>query len=419
MIRALTIAALALTTTTANATYAPSGAMMQVDPYIATMSVRILRNQTKFETNKLASLPGRRDVPIFGHMPDLTYSYFPGPSKNSPLVFVVPGLGGASDEGAGLYLADVLNHVGFAAAVVANPFSWKFVLKRAPIAVPGYIPEEAQELAKMMNDVKASLRDEGVRPSSYMAVGYSLGAIHLGFLEMAEKDGTLKSPVGLSKVVMINPPLDLTYALTQLDKLEQFRDHFTKDQQDLMWGQVFARAGSLSAPAKGEDLQSIMLKTMKAMGISRGQAAFLIGESFRQSLTDLMVVSQSVQDRGLLKQPMSQFHRNAREEEASNILYGQYMHNFMMPFWQRHQGTNFDDAGFVAQGSLVKFTSRLAAIPELRLVHNADDFLTAPADLRAVDSALGARAMVMPYGGHVGNLWAPAEQRAIVGLLKN
>jgi hypothetical protein len=409
---------LALSALPTFATVLPKSSVAQIDPYIATLSVRLLRASSVPKLSSLAGLPGRTRLPVFGDKAKLEFAFFRGASPTSPLVFVVPGLGGMPNDGAAQYVGDILKHVGDNVAVLTNPFSWKFVLARSVDAVPGYIPEEAQQLAKMMNDVRSQLASAGVHPSSVSAVGYSLGAVHLGFLELAEKAGTLKNPVGLKRVVMINPPLDMEYALTQLDRLENIRDRLSKNQQDNIWGNILSKSDSISAPKKNENLVTYLQGAIKTLNVTRSQAAFLIGESFRTSLTELIVASQTVHDRGLLKEPISEYHRNARISEASGIIYGKYMNEFMKPFWEKKEGTNFDTSNFVAQASLVKFKSQLAQMPEIRLIHNADDFLTNADDLTALDAALGQRSMVFPYGGHIGNLWAPNVQRAIVGALQ-
>lgn len=419
LLNALSVfAALSLTSQTTFATVLPSSSVAPINPYLATLSVRLLKASSKPKFYPLAGLPGRTSLPVFGDKAKLDFAFFAGATPTSPLVFVVPGLGGSTSDGSAQYVADLIKHAGYNVAVVANPFSWKFVLARSVDAVPGYVPDEAQQLAFMLNDVRTKLAANGVRPTSVSAVGYSLGAIHLGYLEMAEKAGTLKNPVGLKRVVMINPPLDMTFALSQLDRLEQARDHFSKNQRDYIWGNIYSKADLITAPTKGQDLVAFLEGAIKTLNVSPAQAAFLIGESFRLSLADLLVASQTVHDRGLLKQPLSEYHRNARMLEASGILYGTYMNEFMMPFWQKKKSTNFVANDFVAQASLVKFTAKLAQISEFRLIHNADDFLTSPKDLAAVDAALGQRSMIFPYGGHVGNLWAPNVQRAIIGSLR-
>jgi hypothetical protein len=43
--------------------------------------------------------------------------------------------------------------------------------------------------------------------------------------------------------------------------------------------------------------------------------------------------------------------------------------------------------------------------PAYRLVHNQDDFLARPEDIKTISERMKNRAIIYPKGGHLGNLW--------------
>jgi hypothetical protein len=57
--------------------------------------------------------------------------------------------------------------------------------------------------------------------------------------------------------------------------------------------------------------------------------------------------------------------------------------------------------------------------PAFRLLHNQDDFLTRPEHLSEFAEAMGDRAVVYPYGGHVGNLWHQTNLDDIFAMVKD
>ncbi|RYZ93627.1 MAG: hypothetical protein EOP06_00225 [Proteobacteria bacterium] len=405
-------------TSTALAVAAPIAAVPALDPYLATVSAKVLSSGKNPKLFALSSLPGRDRTPILEDKPALKFAFFAGAAKASPLVFVVAGLGGTAEEGSALFIGDVLSRGGYNVAVVPNPFSWQFVLKRSRVAMPGFIPTETQELLDMMVEVRNCLARKSVTPSETSAVGYSLGAVHLGLLQLQMSRGEIKSEIHFKRLVLINPPLNIPYALDQIDNLERKKDEYSADQRTLLWGVMLHKVGSLGKPKKGGDYGVYVRNAISELKVSPHQAAFLIGESFRSSLTDLIFASQQVRDRGVLREPVGRFKRNSRMEEASGILYGQYMNDYMMPFWQDRRGTEYARTEFANQASLSRSVRALGKESSVRLIHNQDDFLTDSEDLKALDSELGSRSLVFRYGGHVGNLWSPAVQLALIQFLE-
>ena len=52
------------------------------------------------------------------------------------------------------------------------------------------------------------------------------------------------------------------------------------------------------------------------------------------------------------------------------------------------------------------------------IVHNADDFLAEPKSIEELKEVMGARMVLYPSGGHLGNLWYRETKNYVLGLFR-
>jgi hypothetical protein len=157
----------------------------------------------------------------------------------------------------------------------------------------------------------------------------------------------------------------------------------------------------------------------RVMALSTDQSKFLIGDTFRQTLTDAIFVSQQINDIGLLKTPATSSRRSSRMSEASLITFARYMEKAAWPFWTKQLGETLSLSEFVSRGDLWSLREEIAKDQAYRLLHNADDFLTESEKLLSLADQMGNRAIVYPYGGHVGNLWNQTNLNDIAGMVSD
>ena len=182
------------------------------DPYLATVTKALMKASpaARFAEVSIAPLPGRNQVPILEKRTVLT-GLLLKQDHPAPLIFVIPGLGGNSREGGLLQIAESLHRRGFSVLTVPSTFNWQFVLAQSTTAIPGFGPEDAKDLRRVMYDLKSTAeRSYGLRVTRTAAVGYSFGAATVAFVMMLEREQPM---LGLERVVMINPPISMKHAI--------------------------------------------------------------------------------------------------------------------------------------------------------------------------------------------------------------
>jgi pimeloyl-ACP methyl ester carboxylesterase len=130
-----------------------------------------------------------------------------------------------------------------------------------------------------------------------------------------------------------------------------------------------------------------------------------------------MVAIARATGRGLRLEPELDPARGWLLEEVNHSSFDGYVRHLVLPhFLEAGQAAASVESLLEASG-LRGLASALAADERVRVVTNADDFLLAPEDVAWLEQTLGARATVFPEGGHLGNLWVPEVQEAILRAL--
>jgi len=189
------------------------------DPYLATVTTALLDDgpdpRPKSSIVHVPGLAGRNRLPSLegrGELSVLLYRQ----SRPAPLLFILSGIGANPFFGIATYLARVFYEQGFHVVILPSPMSWNFALSASRSGAPGYAPADARDLYEMMQKSLAILKDQhDVRITKIDFVGLSLGALEGAYLSVLDSD---ERKIGIEKYLLVNPPLDLFYALKKIDE---------------------------------------------------------------------------------------------------------------------------------------------------------------------------------------------------------
>jgi hypothetical protein len=114
--------------------------------------------------------------------------------------------------------------------------------------------------------------------------------------------------------------------------------------------------------------------------------------------------------------PISYGYRSARLQEAQSDDIMFYVTRFLLPYLRKETHRPWTLEALDAKTSLKAIGNSLRTNKSVFIMHNLDDFLVSPSDIAFLRSVFGERATFYPLGGHLGNLWYPANRRAILAL---
>jgi len=380
------------------------------DPYLATATSALFDGNRQIAGPKrlavhVPGLAGRNGLPTLEGRGNVSVAFYPQ-SGPAPLLFILPGIGSSAYSGVGTYLAWFFHKQGFQVVVMPSPMSWSFGLAASQTGAPGFAPDDARDLYEAMQRTLAVLEARyKVEPTRIALMGASLGALEGAYLSIIDAD---EQKIGIDTYLLVNPPLDLSYALKKVDEWNALSAKFGQAVSVKLVDRALAMVDAFSRedrsdPAVFERFAAEVAK------FTTQEIQFLLAKALQLALPELVYVTQVIHDPA--HGPANMREARRRIEAANNVTFADYAERMALPLWRREgaQGpANLKEFG--QRGSLTAIRNRLRSNPRVYVSHNADDPLTARQSILELQKILGDHMVVFPHGGHLGNLWYPDNQ---------
>lgn len=324
----------------------------------------------------------------------------PGPA---PLIFIISGTGASYAAGKTESLKRLFYGAGYHVVQLSSPTSFDFIAAASRHATPGYSPEDAKDLYRVMQAVRAQQRDLPV--TEFHLTGYSLGALNAAFV--SQLDETRQS-FNFKRVLLLNPPVNLYTSISNLNRLVQTRVEGI-DSSTTFYELIFDKLTRYYRRQAVIDLDAAMLFDFQQspMRLTDEQMAMLIGSSFRFSSADIAFTSDLINRRGLIVPPGYPIDEGTSLEpffrRALLCDFDCYLTEQLIPMWRARQGGGGLQQ-LIQQVSLYALEDYLRDNPRIGVMHNADDLILSPGDLGFLRRTFGERMTLYPRGGHCGNL---------------
>ncbi|MFG3452717.1 serine/threonine protein kinase [Stutzerimonas stutzeri] len=324
----------------------------------------------------------------------------PGPA---PLMFIISGTGASYASGKTEDLKRLFYGAGYHVVQLSSPTSFDFIAAASRYATPGYSPDDAKDLYRVMQAVRAQQHELPV--TEFNLTGYSLGALHAAFV--SKLDETRQS-FNFKRVLMLNPPVNLYTSINNLDKLVQTRVDAI-DSTTTFYEVILEKLTRYYRQHGSINLDEAMLFDFQrsALRLTDEQMAMLIGSVFRFSAADIVFTSDLINRRGLVVPPDYPIDEGTSLEPffRRSLLcdFDCYITEQLIPMWRAQQDGG-SLAQLVEQVSLYALEDYLRESPKIAVMHNADDIILGAGDLGFLRRTFGDRMTLYPRGGHCGNL---------------
>jgi len=305
-------------------------------------------------------------------------------AKPAPIAFIIPGLGGHRLGTRALALAELAYQEGYHVVCFSNNLNWEFIQAAPADYLPGYLNDDLKYLRQIHEATRLEIG--GKTQGKPAVMGFSMGGWYT--LNLAASS----APEAYSNALAINPPLDLNTGLRMLDKL--FR-----------------------APAGEKDLEAIkesaLVKLLVsqhhtpeqgALPFSDQEASFLIGLSYRLTLTQTIMASLDIT-------PSSEAHK-----KVGALGWEDYYSKIVAPTLASRK---VNAEALDRASNLRMREAGLTAAKNLKLVLTGNDFLLTPEDLSWFRKRFpGDRTVYTETGGHMGQLWKPEVRESMRAAIR-
>jgi ABC-type transporter lipoprotein component MlaA/pimeloyl-ACP methyl ester carboxylesterase len=332
---------------------------------------------------------------------------------NAPLVFIVPGFGSHRLSGGVMALAELLYAGGFSVVSISSAFNYEFMERAAGTALPGYTPVDARDMHNALTEIDRNIRAKYPgRVTDRALLGYSMGGFHALYLAGTEETNDA-SLVKFDRYVAIDAPVRLDRAISALD--DHFRaalDWRTEERTERI-EDTFVKVAALASKLN-------TLTPDSRIPLNATESKFLVGLAFRISLRDVIFLSQSKTNLGVLKEPLNQWRREEVYREIFQFSFNDYLKQFVTPYY-RTRGVDLSDAAeFERAVDLRRLEPQLKSNPKVRIIVNANDPVLGEDGLTWTQATFAKdRLTLFPRGGHLGNLNQTVVQREIIRALED
>lgn len=328
-------------------------------------------------------------------------------NHQAPFIFIIPGVGGTGKGTVIKVLMEQLYELGYHVVALPNPLSWTFVLGASQRGIAGYLNWDILDLYSLMKKTAQTLN---LPVSDYNILGYSLGAGLLPKLSELDED---QKAFSFKKILLLNPPVNFDHGVKTLDAYYHLGDLWTDEQKDMLMGYLLSFGEKLM---NNKNLSAA--EVLKEIQITEKQQRYLIGNSYRESLAEIIYTTELLLNQKFLSSNISWGYRSLRFEEAKSFSFTTYLEKIVLPIAQKDSVPNLKFNELVNGYNLRKFKKKFQNDKRFYLFHNANDFLLEEGDVAFLEGSFLDRAIIFPLGGHCGNFSFSINKKFLKSILE-
>ena len=305
------------------------------------------------------------------------YKYILQKEKTAPLAIIYPSIGEGVSSLHSVMFAKIFYDEGYSVIIQGSHFHPDFVKSMPSEYKPGIPSVDADYLKIITTKIISELRQKyGIAPREKMFFGTSFGAMAALFLADKEyKNNTL----GKIRVVSVCPPVELEYAMMQVDK--NMSDWEPED---------FKNNSALTAAKMLDYFQNQKRGEIESLPFSESEGKLLTSFLLNLRLSDLIF---TIENKSRCK-CCSDFY-------DKEISYSKYAKDY---FGDNLKGTD-----------LHSISEYLSNADNYKIYEALDDYMTSPKQLKMLKSYTGNNSVFMSNCSHLGFIY----RQEFLNSLKN
>ncbi len=313
---------------------------------------------------------------------DYKFKYILQKNKNSPVVILYPSIGEGVNNHHSVIFAKLFYDEGYSVVIQGSHFHWEFVKSMPEGYCPGFPNTDIVYIKLVTSKILENLRKEhGCEFSSKIVVGTSFGAMASLFLaENESKENTL----GINKFIAISPPVELLYALEQLDKNSEEFDRNSPDVKH----KTAVTAAKILQLYQQKDAPDFKIDSLP---FSEEEGKLITTFILRQKLSDLIFAIENI-----ATGKKTDFY-----DKFNNMNYKDYAEKYLL------KGSLLSLEDFRQETSLYYLADYLSKNNNYSIYHSMDDYLINNDQLSRLKIFAGKHLVCLSNGAHLGFLYRP------------
>lgn len=313
---------------------------------------------------------------------DYQFRYILQKKKNSPVAIVYPSIGEGIKSFHSVLLAKLFYDKGYSVIIQGSHFQWGFVNSMPDSYRPGLPKEDAEILASLTLKILNKLQDKyECEFTDKVFIGTSFGALTSLFLGANEYQ---HNTLGNIKIISICPPVELIYAMKQVDKNTEDWHNFSNDLKQKV---AMTSAKVLKLFEMKDDIDSGI--EINSLPFSEEEGKLITGFVMHQKLSDLIFAIEKA----------SKSSKSDIYDLINRMNYEDYAERYMLS----NNDKNADDLSF--ETSLHSISGYLENSDNYKIYHSLTDYLTNKNQLKQLKQYSDKKLVLIDNGAHLGFLY--------------
>ncbi len=308
------------------------------------------------------------------------YRYIMQRDKSAPVAILYPSIGEGIMSHHSVVLAKLFYDAGYSVVIQGSHFHWEFIKSMPKDYRPGLPSRDAENLKVATGKILNALEEKyETKFTKKVLLGTSFGAMTTLFVADKEsKENTL----GIDSFISINPPVELMFALKELDKNN---DDWNKNPSNLKHKTAVTAAKILKL-FNQKDEPDFKLETLP---FSDYEGKLITGFILRQKLSDLIYTIENSKETD----------KSALYGEINNMSFRDYAQKYLV----KDENKTIDNLAYEA--SLHSISKYLKNNSNYKIYHTIDDYFANKGQLRKLKEYSGKNTVLISNGGHLGYLY--------------
>lgn len=324
------------------------------------------------------------------------YRYILQKKSMSPLAILYPSIGEGAMSNQSTVFAKILYDRGYSVVILGSPFQWEFVKSMPENYRPGFPPEDARQLRNLTSKV---LTDLQVKKSCIFGpkilVGTSFGGLTSLFVADQEKSN---NTLNISKYIAINPPIEIFYAMQQIDK---YSNVLQNGGEDLKLKAAITAQKVIAVAQTDYKIDSPDSKV--TLPFTEEEARLAISYAMKMKLSNLVFTLENG----------STSKKSDIYKTINNMSFNDYADKYIL----ENQGKSFDKLSYEA--SLYSISDYLRTNDNYKIFHTLDDCFTNPQQLSWLKNQTRNQSTIFSNGSHLGVLYRKEFINQFIDEIKN
>ncbi len=318
-------------------------------------------------------------ISITDGKPDYKFKYIMQKDKTSPVAIIYPSIGEGIQSHHSVVLAKLFYDEGYSVIIQGSHFQWEFVKSMPDNYAPGVPTEDAQHLKSVTTQIVNQLEHKyNCKLGDKTVIGTSFGALATLFLADNEYH---HNTLNITKYISICPPIDLLYAIKQVDKNGEDWHKNTDNLQQRV-AQTASKIVQLSDLKNEKSSLNI-----NKLPFTEDEGKLITGFIMHQKLSDVIFTLENTP-----KNKQTDIY-----ERINNMNYRDYVEKYLL--------SKYSLEDFEEKVSLLSLEDFFRNNNNYKIYHSLDDYLTNQSQLKKLKICTGKNTTILSNGSHLGFLY--------------